>query len=124
VKERKRPVLYVCGPQPKNTSSCRTEHWYEIYIKADGKPGRALVSHHAWYTPIHACDQCGRLGSAKRVHYRSMCDSFTQGKAVMCTSCWNRIRPLADMERATWQIKNLTNKLIRENRKANGNQNR
>lgn len=98
-------------------SPCATlATWWEIIPRADGKPGKRTRLCHAWYTPLRACQLCGLLGTPKRVQYRSRCHAITDGRAVLCMGCWNRIRPLAALQSAIGELQSLQRKLLREAR--------
>lgn len=93
---------------------------YTLRINKNGKAGRRLDS--VLYTPLNECDLCGLVSTPKRVHNRNdvygwNCDDgdyTARSKCLLCTSCWNKVKPLVKAKTEAIEIKKLSAKLKRE----------
>ena len=100
----------------------------------NGKPGNKILDVWVPYSPIRACDLCGKLGNKRRVMIRNDVYSWnkehkkdytTKLKNMLCMSCWNKVRPIYYKEQECDALLFLIRKLEREisNAKRNAHQN-
>lgn len=79
----------------------------ELFIK---NPVRELVN----------CEMCGLLASRRRIKYRNHIygwdrlnekDYSFKSKTLLCTSCWNKAKPIFNAWQSANQLRTLNNKL-------------
>lgn len=84
------------------------------------KPGNYSTKRALFYTyprtDLVDCQLCGKRSTPKKVHYRSDVAGWNGGldKDVLCTGCWNKLKPLVNKEREYFELRALTSKLYRE----------
>lgn len=72
------------------------------------------------YTPIYQCEMCGKLGPKRKIYYRNDCyrmedhDRWKVGTPLICTPCWNKLRPVIRRFEEQRECVRLVNKLKRE----------
>jgi hypothetical protein len=100
-----------------NHSSMQLAVYWEPRIGKNGKPGKSLVSHGLWYTPLRTCEQCGKVSTPKKVQQRSLCYGVLGYSGMLCTGCWNVIRLIAYAQDDAKFVKWAAGKIQREARK-------
>lgn len=105
-----------------NHSAIELAVYWEPRIGKNGKPGKSLVSHCCWYTPLRTCDRCGKVSTPRKVQYRSLCHQVGYS-GMLCMGCWNVVRPLAQAQSDEKFVKWAIGKIQRESRK-HGNEKR
>lgn len=107
--------------------------WERVTLK-NGKPGKRLQLVGAYYTPIRYCELCGKFGPPRKVCIRDDVygwnrlgpdDYTTESKSMLCTGCWNKVRPLCRKEEEVRKLRVLINKMLRTtgNEQKQGDQN-
>ena len=97
---------------------------YEVRqkIKKDGNLSQRTEIHFIYYTEINACDLCGKLGPPRKVRLRDdvagwnveKTDREYKGIDILCTGCWNKVKPIVKNMKYLKEAKKLVNKTIKE----------
>ena len=97
--------------------SAKFELEWRRYQRKDGKLGHWYSAQGPYYTPLNQCDLCGIWSTPKRVHHRNDCyidiDGLNWGTPMLCTSCWNRVRPIVRQYDLIRECQRLVRKLRR-----------
>jgi hypothetical protein len=94
----------------------RRWEWVHKRLKS-GKLKEELVL--VWYTKLHDCQLCGFMSTPKKVRQRDdvrYWDTETDGehsKVMLCTGCWNKVKPIAEAQREAREINYLMNILYK-----------
>lgn len=103
----------------------KREYWWvrSLTILKSGKRSVKLIEEYAIYSPVQACQLCGRFGGLRSVRGRNDCygwnrldwrDWATDSHHVLCLGCRNRVYPIVALGNASREFQKLSNKLIRE----------
>lgn len=90
--------------------------WIPKRLKS-GKLSAEWVS--VWYTELQTCQLCGFMSTPKKVWQRDdvrYWDTETDrehSKVMLCTGCWNKVKPIAKAQREAREINYLMNKLYK-----------
>ncbi len=106
------------------------DHEDGYFYKRKGKGNR-----YYWYsnpiTILNKCQYCGFISTPKKVHCRndiygwdrkSKYD-YSPSKNILCTSCWNKIKPLVKREKESDSIRLFINQIKKEIGNERKNQN-
>jgi len=101
------------------------------YVKGP-KKGRFKNTTLEWgpeYTPLISCEACKKLGTERKICYRSDIDGWdtpkrektemynengyilTHSKTTLCLSCWNKAKSIINKQIDYYEIRRLINKL-------------
>jgi hypothetical protein len=101
-----------------NGNKGRIQEWKPVVLKS-GKLSKILYCRFIYFTPLNTCELCGKTSTPKKVHYRSNCWGWIEGKeGMLCMSCWNKVSRILHIEENVKQMKKLLNKLKNENKNA------
>lgn len=86
----------------------KQDYWWEPVPLKNGKPGKRLrLTFGGLYTPLFTCEVCGHRSVPAKVTYRGDCwgwefsfkgrfrNFIGHSRCMLCTGCWNRVRPIA-----------------------------
>ena len=92
-----------------------TDGEWRRYKRKDGRLGAWRQDIGLWYTPLSKCDLCGKVSTPKKVNARNDCFNYELWKCtpVLCTGCWNKVRPIARLHSELQELKSVGNKLRR-----------
>lgn len=96
--------------------------WYPRRLKS-GKVGRSLhCLPGPWFTRLHHCENCGCLGSPRKVSRRYLyCYALGINHEFLCMRCWNRLRRLIAQHDELVALSKIIGKLRRQKREQREN---
>ena len=94
-----------------------------FYKRKDGKQGKLCSRIIGYYTPLFTCELCGKVSTPFKVHEREDVIGWDWGKkgareqpskTLLCTGCWNKVKPISKRREEACLNSKLINKAKRE----------